>query len=54
MLCAGAPQHLRDKLCLGKPDDYRVSYIKMTVRAFICQCQLRLLKNTLDYLIYDL
>lgn len=25
MLCAGAPQHIKDKLCLGKPDDYRVS-----------------------------
>lgn len=24
MLLAGAPQQLRDKLCLGKPDDYRV------------------------------
>ncbi|XP_037884641.1 myosin heavy chain 95F isoform X2 [Glossina fuscipes] len=23
MLLAGAPQHLRDKLCLGRPDDYR-------------------------------
>lgn len=27
MLCAGAPQHIKDKLCLGKPDDYRVSQI---------------------------
>lgn len=25
MLLAGAPQQLRDKLSLGKPDDYRVS-----------------------------
>lgn len=25
MLCAGAPQALKDKLHLGKPDDYRVS-----------------------------
>lgn len=24
MLCAGAPQQLREKLCLGKPDDFRV------------------------------
>ncbi|XP_031632480.1 myosin heavy chain 95F isoform X3 [Contarinia nasturtii] len=23
MLCAGAPQHIKEKLCLGKPDDYR-------------------------------
>jgi len=23
MLCAGAPQQLKDKLCLGRPDDYR-------------------------------
>lgn len=23
MLCAGAPQHIKDKLYLGKPDDYR-------------------------------
>lgn len=27
MLLAGAPQQLRDKLSLGKPDDYRVSKI---------------------------
>lgn len=25
MLCAGAPQHIKEKLCLGKPDDYKVS-----------------------------
>lgn len=25
MLCAGAPQQIKDKLCLGRPDDYRVS-----------------------------
>lgn len=23
MLCAGAPQHIKDKLCIGKPDEYR-------------------------------
>ena len=23
LLCAGAPQNLRDKLCIGKPDDFR-------------------------------
>lgn len=23
MLCAGAPQHIKDELYLGKPDDYR-------------------------------
>lgn len=28
MLCAGAPQQLKDKLKLGKPDDYRVSLTK--------------------------
>lgn len=27
MLLAGAPQQLRDKLSLGKPDDYRVSIL---------------------------
>lgn len=27
MLLAGAPQQLRDKLNLGKPDDYRVSIL---------------------------
>lgn len=26
MLCAGAPQQLKDKLGLGKPDDYRVIF----------------------------
>lgn len=31
MLLAGAPQQLRDKLSLGKPDDYRVSKQLMSV-----------------------
>lgn len=35
MLLAGAPQQLRDKLNLGKPDDYRVSMGAMR-KAYVC------------------
>lgn len=35
MLCAGAPQNLKEKLCLGKPDDYRVCNNNMRNRKLI-------------------